>query len=128
MKTKLITKDSKYYTEINNYIEKPVEPMYTIILLDNDKLIGFYQIVEHDNDQTHYTPWIANVYIKEEYRHQGYGKILIKSIPDYLKKLNISPIYLHTRHKNLYEKFNWQLLSPLYLSDGIKRNIYILKK
>lgn len=101
---------------------------FTIILLKEDILIGFYQITYHDNDFTSYTPWLANVFIKEEYRHQGYGKILIKSIPSYMNILNISTLYLHTRHQNLYEKFGWQLLEPLNLPDGIKRNIYKLKK
>lgn len=99
----------------------------TIILLKDKELIGFYQIVSHDNDNTSYTPWLANVYIKKQYRHQGYGRFLINTIPTYMNKLNIKTLYLHTRHQNLYEKFGWQLLEPLHLSDGIKRNIYILK-
>lgn len=100
----------------------------TIILLKNQELIGFYQITSHDNDNTFYTPWLANVFIKEEYRNQGYGRILISSIPKYLKNLNITTLYLHTRHENLYEKFGWQKIKPLDLGDGIKRNIYTLKK
>ena len=44
-----------------------------------------------------------------------------------MDKLNIKTLYLHTRHQNLYEKFGWQILKPLYLDDSIKRNIYILK-
>ena len=59
----------------------------TIILLKDNELIGFYQIVQHDNDNTSYTPWIANVYVKEEYRHLGYGRILIESIPYFMKKI-----------------------------------------
>ena len=49
----------------------------TIILLKNNELIGFYQITDHDNDSTLYTPWLANVFIKKEYRNQGYGRFLI---------------------------------------------------
>lgn len=100
----------------------------TIILLKNNELIGFYQITDHDNDSTLYTPWLANVFVKKEYRNQGYGRILIESIPNYMNKLNINTLYLHTRHQNLYEKFDWHLLEPLDLHDGIKRNIYKLKK
>ena len=109
----------------NTEIEKDIA---TIILLNDNNLVGFYRIVNHDNDNTTYTPWIANVYIKENYRNKGYGRILIDTIPDYLEKLNIPGIYLHTRINNFYEKFGWQLLKPLDLGDGIKRNIYILKK
>lgn len=96
----------------------------TIILLKNDKLIGFYQIVEHDNDNTSYTPWIANVYVLEEYRGLGYGRVLIESIPDFMKELNIKTIYLHTRHINLYEKFGFEKYQELVLGDNIKRFIY----
>lgn len=96
----------------------------TIILLKENKLIGFYQIVEHDNDNTSYTPWIANVYVLEEYRGLGYGRVLIESIPDFMKELNIKTIYLHTRHINLYEKFGFERIQKLVLGDNIKRFIY----
>lgn len=98
----------------------------TIILLKDNKLIGFYQIVEHDNDNTSYTPWIANVYVLEEYRGLGYGRVLIESIPDFMKELNIKTIYLHTRHINLYEKFGFEKYQELVLEDNIKRFIYKL--
>lgn len=96
----------------------------TIILLKDNKLIGFYQIVEHDNDNTSYTPWIANVYVLEEYRGLGYGGVLIESIPDFMKELNIKTIYLHTRQINLYEKFGFEKYQELVLGDNIKRFIY----
>ena len=98
----------------------------TIILLKDNELIGFYQIVEHDNDNTSYTPWIANVYVLEEYRGLGYGRVLIESIPYFMKKLNIKTIYLHTRHINLYEKFGFEKYQELVLGDKIKRFIYKL--
>lgn len=96
----------------------------TIILLLNNKLIGFYQILEHDNDQSSYTPWIANVYIKEKYRGLGYGRKLIESIPKFMENLHIKTIYLHTRHINLYEKFGFIKQQELDLGDNIKRFIY----
>ncbi len=108
---------------IKNGIINNIYPI-TIILLKDNKLIGFYQIVEHDSDNTSYTPWIANVYVKEEYRHLGYGRILIESIPEFMKKLNIKTIYLHTRHINLYEKFGFEKYQELVLGDNIKRFIY----
>ena len=105
-----------------------LDDIATITLLDDDNLIGFYRIVLHDNDNTNYAPWIANIYIKEKYRNKGNGRYLINTIPNYLEKLNISNIYLHTRINNFYEKFGWHLLESLDLHDGIKRNIYALKK
>ena len=136
LRTTLLDKNNTLYIKeiesiLNNWDNSNtniLDDIATVLLLDDNKLIGFYRIVKHDNDNTTYTPWVANVYIKKEYRNKGYGKYLINSISNYLNKLNISCIYLHTRHENLYEKFGWQLLEPLDLQDGIKRNIYILKK
>ena len=36
--------------------------------------------LEHDNDNTIYTPWIANLIIKEHYRNKGYGKIVVTEL------------------------------------------------
>ena len=119
----LINKDIT--SDIINSIKNKTYPI-TIILLKDAELIGFYQITAHDNDFSSYTPWLANVFIKEKYRHQGYGRFLIETIPNYMNKLNIKTLYLHTRHQNLYEKFGWKLLKPLKLPDGIKRSIYVL--
>lgn len=115
----------KTIDNINNGIINNTYPI-TIILLKDNELIGFYQIVEHDNDNTSYTPWIANVYVLEEYRGLGYGRVLIESIPYFMKKLNIKTIYLHTRHINLYEKFGFEKYQELVLGDKIKRFIYKL--
>lgn len=101
---------------------------FTIIFENDTELIGFYMIVEHDNDFTNYTPWLANLFIKKQYRKQGYGKILVTSIPSYMQRLNIKSLYLHTRLNNFYEKFGWKKLQKLDLKDGIIRNIYVLKK
>ncbi len=100
---------------------------FTIIFENETELIGFYMIVKHDNDHTNYTPWLANLFIKKQYRKQGYGKILVTSIPSYMQRLNIKSLYLHTRLNNFYEKFGWKKLQKLDLKDGIIRNIYVLK-
>ena len=100
----------------------------TILLTNEKELIGFYQIVEDDNDNTIYSQWIANLIIKEQYRNKGYGKILINTISKYIKKYNISKIYLHSRHKNFYEKFGFKIYKKLNLNDNIERNIYLLEK
>ncbi len=109
--------------ELKLSITTPLLPK-TIIMKKDDVLIGFYQIIEHDNDHTLYTPWIANVFIDYKYRGCGYGALLIKSIPTMCKQLGIKEIYLHSRLQNFYEKFNFEYLQKLELNDDIKRNIY----
>lgn len=99
----------------------------TIIAIDNHELVGFYQIKAHDNDNTNYSPWLANVYIVPQKRKMGYSRKLLETIPSVLKDLGYDTLYSHTRLINYYEKFGWAYLCPLDKGDGIKRAIYIFK-
>lgn len=99
----------------------------TIIATKDDELVGFYQIKDHDNDNTNFSPWLANVYIVPEKRKMGYSRKLLESIPNILKDLGYDMLYLHTKLINYYDKFGWKKLMPFIKDDGIKRNIYIFK-
>lgn len=99
----------------------------TIIATKDDELVGFYQIKDHDNDNTNFSPWLANVYIIPEKRKMGYSIKLLESIPNILKDLGYDMLYLHTKLINYYDKFGWKKLMPFIKDDGIERNIYIFK-
>lgn len=99
----------------------------TIIATKDDELVGFYQIKDHDNDNTNFSPWLANVYIVPEKRKMGYSRKLLESIPNILKDLDYDMLYLHTKLINYYDKFGWKKLMPFIKDDGIERNIYIFK-
>ena len=113
---------------LNDWNNKTFEDeAVTIIAIDNHKLVGFYQIKEHDNDNTNFFPWLANVYIIPSKRKLGYSRKLLESIPTILKDLGYDTLYLHTKLIDYYDKFGWEKLMPFIKNDGIKRNIYIFK-
>ena len=99
----------------------------TIIATKDDELVGFYQIKEHDNDNTSFSPWLANVYIIPSKRKLGYSKKLLESIPTILKDLGYDTLYLHTKLNDYYDKFGWKKLMSFIKDDGIERTIYIFK-
>lgn len=77
-----------------------------IILVDNDKLIGFISIFPKDcEEEKELTPWYSTMYVKKEYRHHGYSRILNKTILKEAKNRKISVLYLKTNLENYYEKF-----------------------
>lgn len=77
-----------------------------LILLDNDKLIGFISIFPQDCDEClELSPWYATMYVKKEYRGQGYSKILNDAILKEARKRAYKEIYLKTTLNNYYEKF-----------------------
>ena len=67
----------------NSFNEKKLPQTYLMFL--DDKIIGMYQITYRDLFiRPDIYPWVANIYIDKNYRKQGYGKLLIKSIkPDF---------------------------------------------
>ncbi len=58
-----------------------------LILIDEDKLIGFISIFPNDCEECmELTPWYATMYVKEIYRRKGYSKILNDAILKEAKK------------------------------------------
>ena len=94
--------------------------IYALII--NDTLIGNYEINQKDDiDEKEYEPYLANVYIKEEYRGQGYSKILINDALKKAKELGYKKLYLHSRLENYYEKFGFKFQEEVETKYGKKR-------
>ena len=81
----------------------------------DDKIIGMYQITYRDLFiRPDIYPWVANIYIDKNYRKQGYGKLLIKSIKEKTKcNTDFNKLFLYSKHNNLYEKYGWKYVEIL---------------
>ena len=91
-----------------------------LILLDNDELIGFISIFEHDCDERkNLSPWYATMFVKKEYRGNGYSKILNDAILQEAKSRGFKRIYLKTTLENYYEKFGAKYLETLANNEKI---------
>ena len=90
-----------------------------MILLNDERLIGFISIFPNDCDECiDLTPWYATMYVKKEYRGKGYSKILNDAILEESRKTNYKEIFLKTNLKNYYEKFGAKFIKKL--SNGEK--------
>lgn len=77
-----------------------------LILVNDNNLIGFISIFPKDcNEENDLTPWYATMYVKEEYRGNGYSKVLNDAILKEAKSRKFSTLYLKTNLENYYEKF-----------------------
>ena len=82
------------------------EDFCKLILLDNDKLLGFISIFPEDCDECpEPSPWYATMYVKKEYRGHGYSKILNDAILKEARKRAYKELYLKTTLNDYYEKF-----------------------
>ena len=91
-----------------------------LILLDNDELIGFISIFEHDcEEKQNLSQWYATMFVKKEYRGNGYSKILNDAILKEAKSRGFKRLYLKTTLDNYYEKFGAKYLETLANNEKI---------
>ena len=85
-----------------------------LILLNENDLIGFISLFPTDGkERQDLTPWYATMYVKKEYRGNGYSKILNDALLKYAKEKGYQRIYLKTDLNNYYEKFGAIYLEKL---------------
>lgn len=72
-------------------------------------------------------PWMATLYVKEEFRNMGIGRMLQHKCIEETKKMNYKNLYLITDHENYYEKTGWVFLENAPLGDGRYEKIYKYK-
>lgn len=121
-KNKLQEKINKKIEKIEKLLDNPY--YCKLVLIDNNELIGFISIFPTDGDERKdLSPWYSTMYVKSEYRGNGYSKILNNAILEEAKKRKIKRLYLKTKLENYYEKFGAKYIGDL--SNGEK--LYIME-
>ena len=79
------------------------------IAASGNQLVGSAALVENDMDtKPELTPWLAAVYVKEAFRHQGVATDLIAPCETEAARSNAKTWYLYTEFASrLYEKLGW---------------------
>ena len=75
-------------------------------------------------------PWLANLYVDEEYRNKGIARILLKKVNEIAKTSgDFDNLYLFTKHNGLYEKFGWEYICELdtYIENPRLQRLYKLE-
>ena len=103
----------------------------TFGLFHKGRIIGMFQFTYEDLEvRPDIYPWLANLYVDEEYRSKGIGRILLERVNEVAKtSLNFNELYLFTKHIGLYEKFGWDYISDLdtYTKNPRIQRLYKLK-
>jgi len=79
------------------------------IATSGSQLIGSAALVQNDMDtKLDLSPWLAAVYVKEGFRHQGIATKLIARCEDEAVRSNANVWYLYTEFASkLYENLGW---------------------
>lgn len=97
----------------------------THIVKDKDKLAGFVSLWNNDLPfRQDLTPWIATLFIKEEYRGMGLGTLLQKHCIQVVKDLGYKELYLITDHENYYERSGWKYVENAPAKGGTSIRLY----
>ena len=80
-----------------------------IIAIEDAELIGSASLIEHDmDDRAELTPWLADVFVKPEYRRRGVATSLIERIEDEARSAAITRLFLYTPDAaELYRRLGW---------------------
>ncbi len=83
-------------------------PSVFIALLE-DQLLGSAAILENDmGSKPELSPWLAAVYVREDFRRQGIAKKLITRCIQEAARSNVGGLYLYTEFAaKYYEKLGW---------------------
>ena len=80
-----------------------------VIAIEGTRLIGSASLIAQDmDDRPDLTPWLADVFVKPEYRGQGVATSLIQRIEAEAKYAGIRKLYLYTPDAaDLYRRLGW---------------------
>lgn len=98
----------------------------TYIALSGAECMGTISLFKNDlKMQKELTPWLAALYVDEEYRKNGYAKLLIDKIYQETKRLKLNKLYLRTETAgNYYLKHGWSELYKAIDEYGIYTTVY----
>lgn len=113
--------DKKIEKKINKIISLLDHPSYSkLILIKDDNLVGFISIFPVDGeDRKDLSPWYATMYVKKEYRGNGYSKMLNDAILEEARRRGFKKIYLKTDLVNYYEKFGAKYIEKLSNGESL---------
>ena len=105
-------------------INKDTVPQ-TYIAKVEDKLIGVVSIWNNDLAfRQDLSPWLAALYVKDEYRHNRVGSLLQDRCIEETKKMGYKYLYLITELDNYYERKGWEFVEEAPVRGGFKTKLY----
>jgi GNAT superfamily N-acetyltransferase len=94
-------------------------PFETFVALHKGRPVGCALLSAEDlPSRKELTPWLSNLYIKEDYRKMGIGTQLVAFVANEAKRIGFPKMWLFTEHEEtlmLYAKLGWNFVeSAIY--------------
>jgi N-acetylglutamate synthase-like GNAT family acetyltransferase len=91
----------------------------TVVALEKNEVRGAASLIEHDMEtRMELTPWLAGVFVGEQYRRRGIGAELVRRIMAEAGRLKVPLLYLYTVHsEKFYAALGWKLMERTSYRD-----------
>lgn len=92
----------------------------------NDEVVGTIGVLKYDDTKKYpkIYPFVANGFVKKEYRNKGIYKQLLSHVENYIFNLGYNKIYLRTDLVDFYEKLGWHYEQNIFLDNNTKEKLY----
>jgi len=93
-----------------------------VIAVDGAMLAGSASLIAQDMDnRPELTPWLADVFVKPEFRGKGVATSLIQRIENEARSAGISRLFLYTPDAaDLYRRLGWEAMEEcVYKGTGV---------
>lgn len=121
--------NSKTFEEVQAQFADGDETTFPMrfIALKGEEIIGTVSLVENDlTVRPDFTPWLASLVVKSDYRSHGVGKQLLAETKKLAKSLGYKELYLRTETAaEYYKKNGWTHIETT--SDDTFDEIHVFK-
>lgn len=99
---------------------------FSLIAMVNNKCVGICSVFESDLNMPERTPWLAGLYVENEFRCKGVAKLLIDEILAVCKKMGYTKVFLRTETaSNYYRTRGWTYIEDTVDEYGEKTSVFI---
>lgn len=89
------------------------------IAKEKDKIIGTYALIRNDlNSRQDLTPWLACLFVNEQFRGKSLGSELLNHGLQEAAKKGYKSLYLTSDLEGYYEKYGWKKIGIAYGPSG----------
>ena len=101
--------EQDFAAELRNCLQQAAVPT-TFIALEHGEPVGSISLLARDMEiDEPWGPWLANFYVRPEFRSDGIGRKLIETLLAHGRANAIAGLYLFTPHtKAYYERLGWR--------------------
>ncbi len=125
--SKWASEDSKMVYEdcINHCFDQNNSLPRWYLLMDKDKIAGCAGLITNDFiSRMDLYPWLCALFVEEEYRHHGYGELLINQAKSDAIQGGFDKLYLCTDHIGYYEHYGFSYIGQGYHPWNEESRIY----